>query len=460
MLSTISEITEGNKISCEVIRGSVVDGKRTSMALITVCSETKPPTDTFIPPLFDMKGIHTIHLLVDYSNVGKIRSVLEDPTTPTPEVTGYQINLMWNGDTYAKTNPDNLVSNHTGKVVPVHDQFQLTSMIPPDDKEGEITIAFINQYPKGYNVHDRIEVRTKIMNDEFNKLQLIHSKKHVYLYIESYFLTIYESLIPGFTTYWKKVVTMESFYYFTNDFFGKNVIGAVTPSLYTISVNSSFNERFLLHEPLYPLSAFDQIKTRGWTESSFTTIDIGTKLTTAGSKIAVFVNDPVEDPFTTVTMRGMNSIREMFCISSTVTDSTMDQSHVVIESIMYHEQTKQLVTHTEKRKWMRDHLPFTSTFELESPLSVFFTFSHPSLSVMHVIKYVCDTVHIGLHKFIRTFYEIDYELHRDVRNKHIQEHMIRPFLSYNDGLYEPSPELLPLDVSYSTPMYMNPSTKH
>ena len=131
-------------ISCSVIRGRIEeDGKkRTSLVFISVEAENKPPTKKLIPPLMDMTGINVVNLLVDPTNVPKIRAALMDVTTPTPSDTGLQFKLCWNSDIFSRSNPLDVNTNDTGHVTPVATKFSLLGLVPPVENEGEMTIAF------------------------------------------------------------------------------------------------------------------------------------------------------------------------------------------------------------------------------------------------------------------------------------------------------------------------------
>jgi hypothetical protein len=416
-MATATDLSEsGNTISCEVIRGPVVDGQRVSLALIKAQSETKPPTTTFYPPSRDMTGIKTINLLVDSVNYSKVSTVLLDPTTPTPDVTGYQLKLFWNEDCYARSNPLNTHTNGFGSVRPSSEPFKMSLMVPPVDREGELTVAFLNQFPVSYNSEDRVAIRRAILNDEFTQLQTIQSTTHVVLYIQSQVYEVYSSLIPQFDSYWKEVIPMDSFYYFTNDCFGKNMVGGVSPILYSISVNTSFNTLFMKHDPLSALPVFDQCKARGVVDGSFTAIDVGTHMVRAGSLISVLVHDPVDQPFQTITMSGLTCTREPFLVTAVPSETQVDHSDVLIESIMAHEQTAKLgKQHELKRTWMCTHVPFVTAFQVQSCTSVFYNMTHESWSVNPILKHVSDTVSPGLHRFFQEFYSDEYQQKRALR---------------------------------------------
>jgi hypothetical protein len=405
----------GNTISCEVIRGPIVDGHRVSLALIKAQSETKPPTTTFYPPSRDMTGIKVINLLVDSVNYSKVTSVLLDPTTPTPDVTGYQLKLFWNGDCYARSNPVNTHTNGVGSVRPSSDPFKLSFMMPPADRKDELTVAFLNQYPTSYNSEDRVAIRKAVLNDEFTQLQTIQSTTHVVLYIHPPVYDVYSSLIPHFESYWKEVIPMDSFYYFTNDCFGKNVIGGMTPLVYSISVNTSFKTPFMKHDPLSSLPVFDQCKARGITDGSFHAIDVGTTALHAGSLISVLIHDPVDQPFHTITMSGLTSTREPFLLTATPHETRVEHSDVLIDSIMSHEHIATLGKHDVRQKWMCEHMSFVTAFQLHSCTSVFYNMTHDSRSVNQILKHVSDTVSPVLYRFFQDFYTDEYKLKREVR---------------------------------------------
>lgn len=443
MASSTDMSETGNTISCEVIRGPIHDGNRVSLALIKAQSETKPPTTTFYPPSRDMTGIKVVNLLVDSVNYNKMSAVLLDPTTPTPDVTGYQIKLYWNGDCYARSNPVNTHTNSVGAVRPSADPFKLSFMMPPVDREGELTFAFLNQYPMSYNSEDRLAIRKAILNDEFTQLQAIQSTTHVVLYIHPPVYEAYSALIPNFDSYWKDVVPMDSFYYFTNDCFGKNMIGGVNPILYSISVNTSFNTTFMKQDTVSDLPVFDQCKARGIADGSFSAIDVGTHAIRAGSLISVLVNDPVDQPFHTITMSGLTSTREPFLISAVPQETTVEHSEVFIASILSHEQTNKLSKHDVRKKWMCDHMPFVTLFQVHSCTSVFYNMSHESRSVNQILKHVSDTVTPALYRFFQEFYSDEYKLKREVRSK---------FLGQRDESQCPHPPRF-----YESSLHMLPS---
>lgn len=399
---------DGNSVNCQVIRGPTIDDRRVSLAMITVLSETKPPTTTVFPPRYDMTGMNVLNILVDCQNVAKVRSVLTDPTTPTSQM---EIKFHWNGDVYARSNPL-LFSNEMGSSKPVQDVFQLASMIPPPHKDNEVTVAFINQYPSSYNELDRKEIRQNILSQEFEKLQSRHSTKHVYLYIHTPILAVYASLIDGFDTYWKEVIPMESFFYFTNDFLGKNVKGEIQPSKSTISVNTSFISKFIFTDSVNPFKSFDLIKPR----ASFTHIDFDTKSASAGNSIFVCVEDKVDNPFTTVTLNGVAD-HMRFTKEVVPTEIIMPHSDELILTILLCEELKLCNTHAERKKWASDRIAFKNAYELDCPLAVFYTMKHDSPFVSNMIRYACDVLDTLLVDFFKEIIYSEYTLRIDDRKK-------------------------------------------
>ena len=415
-------------ISCEVLRGPIQsDGSRTSLALVTARIENHPPTTQSYPPLRDVTGIKTIHLLADYHTIPQIRSVLCDLTTPTPDSTGYQFKCHWNGDQYARSNPDHLTSNSTGKVMPVFESFRLSSLIPPPDTEGEVTVAFITQCPSAYNPHDRLPHKTAVMTDQFQKLQQQSSTRHVILYIHTNVLQTYTNLIPSFDTYWKEVIPMDHCQYFINDFLGKKTVGEVKQVVGTLRANTSFYSTFLLPKPLATYPSFDPIKTRGVSvaSSSYSAIDVGTKSLVAGNRLLVCVNDPVADPFTAVSFT-LNDVT----YQAEGIEVQLEKSDVLIQAIVLYEQTTVLKHHTERMAWIHTNEAFVTSFQFHSMTKPFMTMTHDSLSVMAAVDHLCDTIQPILYSLIQESNTTEYLDQIELRRKHVYQ---------KTGAYEPYP---------------------
>ena len=112
------------------------------------------------------------------------------------------------------------------------------------------------------------------MNDEFEKFQALRPTSHVILYIHMPIHEVYASLIKDFDTYWKKVVPMESFMFFTNDCCGKKIVDVIQPVQYSISSTVLFTSTFILNDFTKNPNTFDQIKKRNWQGSNYTAIDV------------------------------------------------------------------------------------------------------------------------------------------------------------------------------------------
>lgn len=410
ILVSIPELQElpkdGNSVSCQVIRGPTINGHRISLVIASVQSETLAPITTFFPPRYDMTGINILNIMADHQNLPKIRSVLTDASTPISDM---EIKLHWNGDCYARSNCA-YKSNDTGSFKPLQDVFQLASMIPPPHKENEVTVAFINQYPYAYNELDRVEIRENILRHEFEKLQSRHSTKHVYLYVHTPIFLVYSKLIMNFESYWKEVIPMESFFYFTNDFLGKNLNGVIQPSKSTLSVNTAFHSRFIFTESIHLQKPFDQIKPRNVSDT-FKYLDFDTKSESAANSVIFCVEDQEETPFTNVTLNGIDN-HMPFTKDSIATDIKMPHSDVLIETILLCEELKACKTHTEKKQWLSEHLVFKNSYELDCPLDVFTVMSHDSPFVSSMIRYARDILDHQLNDLFKEIQHTEFAMRR------------------------------------------------
>lgn len=451
MISMSEPVSEnGNSVSCQVIRGPKINGQRVSLAMISVQSETHPPTTTFFPPRYDMTGISVLNILGDYQNVPKIRSVLSDPTTPMSEMA---IKLHWNGDCYARSNPS-VKSNETGSSKPLQDVFQLASMIPPPHKDNEVTVAFINQYPYSYNELDRPAIRRNILNQEFEKLQSRHSTKHVYLYVHTPILSVYSELIDNFESYWREVIPMDSFFFFTNDFLGKNMIGVMQPSKSSVSVNTAFHSKFIFTESIPLRKSFDQIKPRSVSDS-FKCLDFDTKSEIAGNSVVVCVEDTEDNPFTTVTLNGISD-HMPFTKESSVSEINMPNSDILIETILAFEQLKECKLHSEKKRWLSEHVVFFCMYTLDCPLAVFNTMTHESAFVTTLIRYACDTLDMQINELIKDIQYTEYAMRRESRKKMIAPASMPNFQTQLLNMPSMAPEP-PKKLPYYSPLDMTPT---
>ena len=98
---------------------------------------------------------------------------------------------------------------------------------------------------------------------------------------------VYASLIKDFDTYWKKVVPMESFMFFTNDCCGKKIVDVIQPVQYSISSTVLFTSTFILNDFTKNPNTFDQIKKRNWQGSNYTAIDVISNKENAKNTIVV-----------------------------------------------------------------------------------------------------------------------------------------------------------------------------
>lgn len=375
-------------VSCDVIRGRSVDGKRTSIALFRTEVVNTPPTKKLIPASMDMTGIKVVNIVAHPSNVSEVRVSLTDPTTPTPNDHGLQFCLYYNSDNFSRSNPSILTSNDTGNVVPVQSPFSLTGLVPPEPKEGELTVVFINQLPSAYSSKDRPEIQTVVMNEEFAKFQAKRSTLHVVLYISPAVHTVYTSLVKDFDSYWKKVVVMESFFYFTNDCCGKKLIDAIQPVHYSLTANTSFKHSFVFLSPRHA-HQFDQIKRRKWDGDYCEKIDFVSTKEKAFNTVAVCVDDPVDTPFKTVMLA--NSSGEQTVVSAV----DIELPHSVgdmIDLIVLNDKKDTLKTHQEKHAFVTENMPFILSMKMKGILVPYFSMKYETESVEQLFQHLCLVV--------------------------------------------------------------------
>ena len=404
MLPSIPEHSElSATATCTIFRGH----GESSLAVIDARIENKLPVTKCYPPCKKISA-RIVHLLVDYHNVTHVRNALEDSTTPTPDETGYQIKLHWNGDEYAKTNRDDTrPSNSTGKVTPPFENgIRFLSMAPPEEKEDEVTIAFLNQFPAGYNIKDRASIRKQMLTEEVMSLQEKHSTKHVYLYIAPIFADEYKSLVLDFESMWKEVIEFDSYAYFTNDFFGKKMVGVAPLVKYSISFNTPFYNRYL-HVDVLDTTQLDQIKMRNWTKKSFSHLDVSTKSLLASNRIMVLVHDTKENPCTTIWFNGQEI---------KVRVAEMD-SGVMVDSLLRYYEFNALETHDLRKEWIKTHRDFTTSFQIDQPLLPYFSMKNEHPVEKCVLNYVCDTIHSDFNLQLQKFYSTDFQQQRSTRTK-------------------------------------------
>lgn len=405
-------------ISCSVIRGRIEeDGKkRTSLVFISVEAENKPPTKKLIPPLMDMTGINVVNLLVDPTNVPKIRAALMDVTTPTPSDTGLQFKLCWNSDIFSRSNPLDVNTNDTGHVTPVATKFSLLGLVPLVENEGEMTIAFINQFPSCYSSLDRVEFQTAVMNDEFEKFQALRPTSHVILYIHTPIHEVYASLIKDFDTYWKKVVPMESFMFFTNDCCGKKIVDVIQPVQYSISSTVLFTSTFILNDLTKNPNTFDQIKKRNWQGSNYTAIDVISNKENAKNTIVVCVNDSVNMPFNKITLSSKSPTFERVHKSFPVTEIVLTHpAGDMVDFILLNEKKDEKSPHKDKHAFVTENLPFILSLKMKGILVPYFSMIHefPSLpSVRFLLDHLMDTLYPSFYMWLAEFDQIEYNLQR------------------------------------------------
>jgi hypothetical protein len=387
-------------VSCHVIRGRAgEDGKRTSIALFQAEVVNTPPTKKLIPASMDMTGIKVVNVVAHPSNVSDVRISLTDPTTPTPNDHGLQFCLYYNSDNFARSNPNILTSNDTGSVAPVQSPFSLAGLVPPEPKEDELTVVFINQLPSAYSAKDRPEIQTVVMNDEFAKFQSKRSTLHVVLYISPAVHAVYTSLVKDFDTYWKKVVDMESFFYFTNDCCGKKLIDAVQPVHYSLTANTSFKHTFIFLSPRHA-HQFDQIKRRKWDGDYCEKIDFVSTKEKAFNTVAMCVDDPVDTPFKTVMLT--NALGDQTAVSAV----DIELAHPVgdmIDLIVLNDKKDTLKTRQEKHAFVTENMPFILSMKMKGILAPYFSLKYDTESVEQLFEHLCLVVCPSFYDWLSEF---------------------------------------------------------